>query len=92
MEINGCSMAKRGQGHALWIIIFAVIALIALVVLVAIFTQTTTKVQRGLLDCSSQGGKCITESRQCPLDVPVESTVFSCPSGERCCLKAEDVA
>lgn len=67
-----------------WIIIGAVIALIVLIILLVMFTGKTGGLEKGLSDCSGKGGVCVS-GENCPVN-SVESSTFSCPLEEKCCV------
>ncbi len=73
-----------------WIIIGAVIALVVLIILMVIFTTKTGKLEGGLLDCTSKGGKCTIPEAQCIAEGGTASSAFDCPTpDEKCCFEGK---
>ena len=80
-------LRKKAQGLPMNVIVLGVISLIVLVVLIFIVVSQTGVLNKGLLDCQSKGGSCISESA-CSADV----VNYNCPGDDDegsdivCCL------
>jgi len=81
-------MNKKADANMWWIIIGAVIALVVLVILMLLFTSKTGRLEGGLLDCESKGGKCdFTSDQQCKDAKGTVSSAFDCKdSTKKCCF------
>lgn len=83
-------MNKKADANMWWIIIGAVIALVVLIILMLIFTGKTGKLEGGLLDCVSKGGKCDVPEAKCAADGGTVSSAFDCPTPDaKCCFPAK---
>lgn len=87
-------MFKKADANMWWIIIGAVIALVVMVVLMIMFTDKTTTVEGGLLDCESKGGTCVGETT-CRINYQgTVSSAFTCPDKAKpeCCFGVRNAA
>jgi len=89
-------MNQKADANMWWIIIGAVVALVVLIVLMVIFTGKVNPLERGLLDCESKGGKCLSETECRAPDVRGKvgtiSSAFECTGsrtnpGGVCCFR-----
>ncbi len=76
-----------------WIIIGAVVALVVMIVLIVMFTGRGTKLEQGLLDCQSKGGRCDYSTPDlCRAAKGTPSMAFDCPdTTSPCCFGVKDV-
>ena len=79
------SNKKKGSANMWWIIIGAVIALVVLIILLVIFTDQTTSLEGGLLDCGSKGGVCVNPG-SCDTSNGTPSSAFTCAGEKECCF------
>lgn len=83
---------KKADANMWWIIIGAVIALVVLIILLIMFTGRSGKLEAGLMDCESKGGKCGLIKEDC---ISKEkrgtwSEAFECPNNEGCCFGTKE--
>ncbi len=87
-------MFKKADANMWWIIIGAVIALVVMVVLMVLFTEKTTVVEGGLLDCESKGGTCVGEKTCRSAYQGTVSSAFKCldKAKPECCFGVRNEA
>ncbi|MEW5897473.1 MAG: hypothetical protein AB1668_07295 [Nanoarchaeota archaeon] len=80
--------SKRADANMWWIIIGAVIALVVLIVLLIMFTGRSGRLEGGLMDCESKGGKCGLLKEECTSKEKggTWSEAFECPDKSGCCF------
>ncbi len=89
------SANRKASANMWWIIIGAVIALVVMIILMLMFTEKSGGVERGLLNCESKSGQCLSDNfGNCGQTCKAVGKsyaglgVFECETNYCCCLGA----